>query len=490
MALRVRGETVDEIAGAARTMRAKAVAIDAPPGTIDTCGTGGDGSGSFNISTASALVVAGCGVPVAKHGNRALSSKSGSADVLTALGVNIDADLSVVRACLWEIGIGFLMAPRHHSATRHVAPTRVELGTRTIFNLLGPLSSPAGGAPPAGRRVRARMGAADGRGAGPARRRARLGRPWRRARRADHRRPDHGRRARRRQGRDASRSPPRMPGLPQARLEDLRGGEPAHNARLMRDLLAGDGGPLRDVVLLNSAAALLVAGRAANLLDGVELAARVDRFGRRPPGARRLVARTNATSGGGGRPMSDVLDRICAEKRAHVARAKAARPEAALLAGLAEAPPVRAFAAALERHLAQGRYGLIAEIKKASPSAGLIRADFDPAALARGLRGGRRHLPVGADRHAVFPGQRRRSAAPRASAVSLPVLRKDFILDPYQILESRAIGADCVLLIMAALSDDGGARARRRRRRARPRCAGRSPRSATSSSAPCGSGCG
>src|SRR5215813_8964808 len=143
MALRVRGETVEEFTGAARIMRAKAVQIDAPPGTIDTCGTGGDSSGSFNISTASALVVAGCGVPVAKHGNRALSSKSGSADVLKALGVNIDADFAIVRRCLWEIGLGFLMAPRHHSATRHVAPTRVELGTRTIFNLLGPLSSPA-----------------------------------------------------------------------------------------------------------------------------------------------------------------------------------------------------------------------------------------------------------------------------------------------------------------------------------------------------------
>jgi len=144
MALRVRGETVEEIAGAARIMRAKALAVDPPPGTIDTCGTGGDASGSFNISTASALVVAGCGVPVAKHGNRALSSKSGSADILTALGVNIDADMAIVRRCLWEVGIGFLMAPRHHSATRHVAPTRVELATRTIFNLLGPLSSPAG----------------------------------------------------------------------------------------------------------------------------------------------------------------------------------------------------------------------------------------------------------------------------------------------------------------------------------------------------------
>src|SRR2546428_12600864 len=117
MGLRVRGETVDEITGAARIMRAKALAIDAPPGTIDTVGTGGDGSGSFNISTASALVVAGCGVPVAKHGNRAISSKSGSADVLTALGVNIDADFSLVREGLWEIGLGILLAPRHHNAT-------------------------------------------------------------------------------------------------------------------------------------------------------------------------------------------------------------------------------------------------------------------------------------------------------------------------------------------------------------------------------------
>ncbi len=292
MALRVRGETVDEIAGAARIMRAKAVAIDAPPGAIDTCGTGGDASGSFNISTASALVVAGCGVPVAKHGNRALSSKSGSADVLTALGVNIDAELAVVRACLWEIGIGFLMAPRHHSATRHVAPTRVELGTRTIFNLLGPLSSPAGArrqlvgvfAPEWVRPMAEVLGRLGGE------------RAW----------VVHG------DGLDelttagpttvAALAEGRVEvfeivagdaGLPSARREDLRGGEPEYNARLMRRLLAGDGGPLRDVVLLNSGAALLVAGRAANLTDGAELAARSIDSG----AARRvlddLVARSN-----------------------------------------------------------------------------------------------------------------------------------------------------------------------------------------------------
>src|SRR5271154_1702350 len=144
MALRVRGETVAEITGAARTMRAKALTIDAPPGAIDTVGTGGDGAGTFNTAAAAALVVAGCGVPVAKHGNRNFSSKSGSADILGALGVNIDADMSLVRRAMFEAGIGFMMAPRHHSATRHVNPTRVELGTRTIFNLLGPVSNPAG----------------------------------------------------------------------------------------------------------------------------------------------------------------------------------------------------------------------------------------------------------------------------------------------------------------------------------------------------------
>ena len=144
MALRVRGETVDEITGGAQAMRTRALSIEAPEGAIDTCGTGGDAKGTFNISTAAALVAAGCGVPVAKHGNRALSSRSGSADLLAALGVTIDADMTLVREALWEANIGFLMAPRHHGAMRHVGPTRVELGTRTVFNLLGPLSNPAG----------------------------------------------------------------------------------------------------------------------------------------------------------------------------------------------------------------------------------------------------------------------------------------------------------------------------------------------------------
>ncbi len=301
MALRVRGETVEEIAAAARIMRAKAVAIEAPPGTIDTCGTGGDGSGSFNISTASALVVAGCGVPVAKHGNRALSSKSGSADVLTALGVNIDADFAIVRRCLWELGIGFLMAPRHHSATRHVAATRVELGTRTIFNLLGPLSNPAKAprqlvgvfAPEWVRPMAEVLG------------RLGLERAW----------VVHG------SGLDELTTAgvttvgaleggrvetfevvAEDVGLPPARLEDLRGGEPQHNARLMHDLLAGAGGPLRDVVLLNSGAALLVAGRAATLEAGIELAARALDSGAARRVLQDLVARTNMLAEAGATP--------------------------------------------------------------------------------------------------------------------------------------------------------------------------------------------
>ncbi len=144
MALRVRGETVPEIAGAVATMRAKMLTVEAPADAVDIVGTGGDGTGTYNISTLASLIVAGAGVPVAKHGNRALSSKSGAADSLSALGVKLDIDPEAISRCIAEAGIGFMFAQQHHSAMRHVGPARVELGTRTIFNLLGPLSNPAG----------------------------------------------------------------------------------------------------------------------------------------------------------------------------------------------------------------------------------------------------------------------------------------------------------------------------------------------------------
>jgi anthranilate phosphoribosyltransferase len=292
MGLRVRGETVDEITGAARIMRSKAVTITAPPGAIDTCGTGGDGSGTFNVSTATALILAGAGVPVAKHGNRALSSRSGSADVLTALGVNIDCDMAIVERCLHEIGIGFLMAPRHHSATRHVAPTRVELATRTIFNLLGPLSNPAGA-------KRQLVGVFAPQWVVPmAEVLGRLG--------AEHAWVVHGSGidelttagvsnvAEFKDGRVRSfEVVPEDAGLPRASLDDIKGGEPAHNAALMRAVLAGERGPMRDIALLNAAAGLIVADRATDLREGVAIAADALDSGKAAEVLNRLIAETN-----------------------------------------------------------------------------------------------------------------------------------------------------------------------------------------------------
>ncbi|MCS6892835.1 MAG: anthranilate phosphoribosyltransferase [Rhodovarius sp.] len=272
MAMRVRGETVAEMTGAVRAMRARMVAIEAPPEAIDIVGTGGDASGSLNISTATALVVAGAGVPVAKHGNRALSSRSGAADALAALGVHLDVPFERLPAILREAGMVFLMAPRHHAALRHAGGARVELGTRTIFNLLGPLANPA--------RVRRQLtGAFSPQWLRPmAEALGRLGteRAW----------VVHG------QGLDeiALSGPTRVVELDRGRIrefeitpedaglsrqppEAVRGGDPAENAAALLALLEGRRGPYRDIVLLNAAAALVVAGRAADLRAGVALAA-------------------------------------------------------------------------------------------------------------------------------------------------------------------------------------------------------------------------
>ena len=192
MAMRVRGETVPEITGAVRAMRARMTAVAAPPDAIDVCGTGGDAAGTLNVSTAVTFVVAGCDVPVAKHGNRALSSRTGGADVLTALGVNVDVPLERLPDILRAANCAFLFAPRHHPSMRHAAGPRVELGTRTIFNLLGPLANPA--------RVRRQLtgvfapewAAADGRDAGPAGQRDGLDRAWPGPRRTDGRRREPG----------------------------------------------------------------------------------------------------------------------------------------------------------------------------------------------------------------------------------------------------------------------------------------------------------
>lgn len=291
-ALRIRGETVEEITAFATAMREAALTLDHPYDVIDTCGTGGDGQHTFNISTAAALVLAGAGLKVAKHGNRALSSKSGSSDVLSVLGVNLAATPAQQRRSLDEAGIAFLFAPSYHGAMRHVGPVRAEIGFRTVFNLLGPLSNPAS----AKRQV---MGVYDPRLLEPlAEVLGRLGatRAW----------TVHG------QGLDelTTTGPtevaewkdgtvrrftvtPADAGLPEGSLEAIRGGDAEENAAALRALLDGAPGAYRDIVLLNAAAALVVGDRAADLAQGAALAAAVIDDGRASGALAELVRVTN-----------------------------------------------------------------------------------------------------------------------------------------------------------------------------------------------------
>ncbi|HEY9039692.1 MAG TPA: anthranilate phosphoribosyltransferase [Roseovarius sp.] len=274
MALRTRGETVDEYAAAAAVMRAKCHKVRAPEGAIDIVGTGGDGKGTLNISTATAFVVAGAGVCVAKHGNRNLSSKSGAADALTQMGVKVMIGPEVVEKALEQAGVAFMMAPMHHPAMAHVGPVRAELGTRTIFNILGPLTNPAG--------VKRQLTGAYRRdlirpmaetllklgstrawlvhGSDGTDELAISGHSWVAA-----------------LNEDGSISEfeinPEDAGLPLHPFEGILGGTPQENGAAFRALLDGAPGAYRDAVLLNSAAALVVAGRAADLREGAELAA-------------------------------------------------------------------------------------------------------------------------------------------------------------------------------------------------------------------------
>jgi anthranilate phosphoribosyltransferase len=294
MALRVRGETVDEITGAVTAMREKMLRVAAPPDAIDVVGTGGDASGSFNISTCAALIVAGAGVPVAKHGNRALSSRSGAADVLAALGVNIELTPQGVTRCIKEAGIGFMFAPAHHPAMKNVGPTRVELGTRTIFNLLGPLSNPAG--------VKRQMvGVFSRQWIEPlALVLKNLGSEsvW----------VVHGS-----DGLDeiTTAGPtyvaalenstvrtfeitPEELGLQRVKPESLRGGSAKENAQALLDVLKGKGGAFHDISILNAAAALMVAARAKDLKGALALAQGSIDSGEAASRLQRLVAISNA----------------------------------------------------------------------------------------------------------------------------------------------------------------------------------------------------
>lgn len=293
VALRVRGETVDEIAGAVATMRAKALPVDAPEDAVDVVGTGGDASGTYNISTCSAFVVAGAGVPVAKHGNRSLSSKSGAADVLMALGVDVNIPPQTIATCIREAGVGFMFAPNHHSAMKHVGPARTELGTRTIFNLLGPLTNPAG--------VKRQMvgvfaeewvlpiaevlrnlgteAAWVVHGAGGLDEISTIG-PTTVAALKDGEITQFA-------------VSPEEVGLPVVEPAALKGGEGPENARALLDVLDGNPSPYRDVVLMNAGATLVVAGKAADLGEGVELSKKSIDSGAARNCLKRLVAISN-----------------------------------------------------------------------------------------------------------------------------------------------------------------------------------------------------
>ena len=269
MALRVRGETVDEISGAVEVMREKMTLVSAPPDAIDIVGTGGDASGSYNISTCAAFIAAGAGLKVAKHGNRALSSKSGAADVLLALGVKIDITPEMIAACISETGLGFMFAPAHHSSMKHVGPTRMELGTRTIFNLLGPLSNPAG--------VKRQVTGVFSRhwveplahvlqnlgseacwichGEGGMDEIVPTGTTWI---------------SQLKNGTISSfELTPEEVGVKRSLPEQLRGGDANHNAQALRKVLAGEASPYADAAIMTAAAALVVAATAPDLQAGL-----------------------------------------------------------------------------------------------------------------------------------------------------------------------------------------------------------------------------
>ena len=459
VALRMKGETVAEIAAAAGVMRSLASGVDigALPHTVDIVGTGGDASGTFNVSTASMFVAAAAGCHVAKHGNRSVSSKSGSADVLEAAGVRLDLSPDQVTRCVAEVGVGFMFAPSHHGAMKHAIGPRRELGVRTIFNVLGPLTNPAGVpnqvlgvfseallSPLA--QVLQRLGSRhvlvvhsrdglDEISVGDRTEVAEL--KDGEVRRYSIQPEDFGIRPQppgRHPGSGACGEPGHAPGRPRRQAwtrprhrHPKRGRghlrrRPGHDPRRRRHQ-----------------------GRRRHQL----------RTGTQPPRPAgdpvpelRLTPSTRTPMAETPDILKKIMHRKAEEVRARVER----RPLAELRAALADAPPSRGFADALVARVAAGGPAVIAEIKKASPSKGVLRPDFHPAEIAASYAaGGATCLSILTDRD-FFQGSETHLIEARA-ACDLPVIRKDFILDPYQVYEARGLGADCILLIVACLDD-------------------------------------
>lgn len=468
VALRCKGESIDEIAAAAEVMRDLAEKISVQgPHLVDTCGTGGDGANTFNISTTASFVVAAAGARVAKHGNRSVSSRSGSADVLEAGGVNLELSPEQVKQCIEQIGIGFLFAPRYHSAMKHALTPRRELGIRTLFNLLGPLSNPAGA-------KNQLIGVFDKSWVVPmANALLKLGSHHVLVVHADDgldeisiAAPTFLAELKNEKINTYTIAPDDF-GIERSGLSGLAVDDVESSLSLMKSVLNNEPGPALDIVLLNAGAAIYAANVTDSLAAGIEKANAVIESGAAgdkldqlielshsfDPSAtysatiKKEVTLTNSTN------PPDVLKKIIDTKIEEIKKRKRRMSIADLQEQIQELSSPRGFYRALKNNIERGDPAVIAEIKKASPSKGVLREDFNPLEIARSYeKNGAACLSVLTDKE-YFQGSEVYLHMIH-DACAIPILRKDFMIDPYQIYESRAIGSDCVLLIVAALGDE------------------------------------
>ncbi len=454
-ALAVKGESIEEITASAAAMREHCVRLLHEEKALEIVGTGGDHSNSFNISTTSAIVVAAGGVPVAKHGNRASSSKSGSADVLEALGVNIMISPAQSAKLLREIGICFLFAQKYHLAMKYVASVRRELGIRSIFNILGPLSNPAG----ASMQV---MGVYDEKLVMPlAQVLCNLG----------------VERAMVVYGRDCLDEISMCESTKICEVKDgilqeyeicpeqfgytrcdsllLKGGDALENAEITRSIFRGELGAKRDAICLNAGAALYIAGKAPTLEDGVRLAESIIESGKAMEKLEEFILHSNEQlmneNGKAVDSSRNILKEIAEKTKLRVAEKKRLLSLEDLIEKVSGMKGKPAFS--FEQALRESKMGFICEIKKASPSKGVIAKDFPYLEIAR------EYEAAGATALSCLTEPDYFQGADSyleeiAKKVNIPILRKDFFIDPYMIYEAKYLGADCILLICSLLNDE------------------------------------